>query len=132
MPATARSYRDTGLVNGQSYTHSVRTLSPNGSSAAVAAAPVVPATVPSTPKITATTPGRGSITVTWTKPSDQGRAISAFELRSGTTVRSVGPTVRKATLSGLAKGKKLRVGVRARNAIGWGQMGLSPYVTTRR
>ena len=130
VPATARSYRDTGLVNGQSYTYSVRTLSPDGSSAAIASPPVVPATVPATPKITSTTPGSGSVTVSWTKPSDQGRAITAFELRSGTTVRLVGPTVLKATLSGLPKGKKLRVGVRARNAIGWGQMGLSPYVTT--
>jgi len=132
VPSTARSYRDAGLVNGQSYTYSVRTLSPDGSSTAVVSPPVVPATVPSTPKITSTAPGSGSVTVSWTKPSDQGRAITAFELRSGTTVRLVGPAVLKATLSGLPKGKKLRVGVRARNAIGWGQMGLSPYVTTRR
>ena len=41
-------------------------------------------------------------------------------------------TVRKATLTGLAKNTKLRVGVRAKNAVGWGAYGYSPYVTTKK
>ena len=38
----------------------------------------------------------------------------------------------KATLTGLAKNTKLRVGVRAQNAMGWGSQAFTPYVTTKR
>ncbi len=119
-PAAARSFRNSGLVNGQSYTYSVRTLSPDGSSAAVAAPPVVPATVPAAPLITAATAGRGSVTLTWKKPSDQGRAISGYRLVSGTKSLAVGASVLKATLTGLARGANVTVGVQARNVLGYG------------
>jgi hypothetical protein len=132
LPATARSFSDTGLVNGTSYTYTVRTVSPDGSSAAVAAPPVIPATVPSAPTITSTTPGTGSVTVVWKKPSDQGRAITGYRVVSGTKSVSVGASALKATLSGLAKGATVRVSVQAQNALGWGAIAYSPYVTTKR
>jgi len=110
----------------------VKALSPDGSSAAVTAPAVIPATAPSVPTITATSVGSGSVTVTWKAPSSGGRPISGYQLLSGTKTLSVGPTVLKATLTGLAKGAKLRVGVRARNAVGWGNQAFTPYVTTRR
>ncbi|MCW2807956.1 MAG: hypothetical protein JWQ93_1911 [Marmoricola sp.] len=122
VPATSRSVTDTGLVNGTSYSHTVRALSPDGSSDAVAAAPVVPATVPSAPVISAATAGRGSVTLTWKKPNDRGRAITGYRLVSGTRSLLVGPTVPKATLSGLAKGVNVTVGVQARNALGYGAL----------
>jgi hypothetical protein len=135
LPAAARSYAATGLVNGTSYTYSVRTLSPDGNSAPVAAPAVVPkapVTAPAAPAITATTTGSGSVTVTWTAPSAGGSAITGYQLLSGTKTLSVGATVRKATLTGLAKNAKVRVGVRAKNAVGWGGYGYSPYVTTKK
>ena len=135
LPATARSHTATGLTNGTSYTYSVKALSPDGNSAAVAAPAVVPkapATAPAAPKITATSVGSGSVTVTWTAPSTGGSAITGYQLLSGTKTLSVGPTVRKATLSGLAKGAKVRVGVRAQNAVGWSPQAYTAYVTTKR
>ena len=135
LPATARSHTATGLTNGTSYTYSVKALSPDGNSAAVAAPAVVPkapATAPAAPKITATSVGSGSVTVTWTAPSTGGSAITGYQLLSGTKTLSVGPTVRKATLTGLAKNAKVRVGVRAKNAVGWGAQAYTAYVTTKR
>ncbi|WP_081682793.1 fibronectin type III domain-containing protein [Marmoricola sp. URHB0036] len=132
---TARSYAATALTNGTSYTFSVKTLSPDGSSAAVPAPAVVPkapVTVPSAPTITATTPGSGSITVTWTAPATGGSAITGYQLLNGTKTLSVGPTVRKATLTGLPKNTKTRVVVRAKNAVGWSAYAYSPYVTTKK
>jgi hypothetical protein len=119
-PSTARSFRDPGLVNGRSYTYSVRALSPHGWSVAVAAPSVIPATVPSAPAVSAATTGRGSVTLTWRKPKGQGRAITGYKLVSGTKSLLVSPSVLKATLTGLARGKNVRVGVQARNALGYG------------
>lgn len=135
LPATARTFADTGLTNGTSYTYSVKTLSPDGDSAAVSAPAVVPqapATVPGAPKVTATSVGSGSVTITWTAPTTGGSPITAYQLVSGSKTLTVGSTVRKATLTGLPKNTKLRVGIRAQNAVGWGAYGYSPYVTTKR
>jgi hypothetical protein len=110
-------------------------LSPDGDSAAVTAPAVVPrapVTAPSAPKVTATSVGSGSVTITWTAPSTGGSAITGYQLVSGSKTLSVGSTVRKATLSGLARNTRLRVGIRAKNAIGWGAYGYSPYVTTKK
>jgi Fibronectin type III domain len=133
LPDTARSFDDTGLTNGTSYTYTVRTLSPGGNSEAVAAPAVVPATVPSPPTITATSVGSGSVTVTWKAPaSNGGRPLTAYQLLSGTRTLIVGPSTLKATLTGLPKNTRLRVGVRAQNAVGWGNQAFTPYVTTKR
>jgi hypothetical protein len=113
----------------------VRTLSPDGSSVPVAAPAVVPkapVTAPAVPVITATTAGSGSLTVTWTAPATGGSAITGYQLVSGTKTLSVASTVRKATLTGLAKNTKARVGVRAKNAIGWSSYAYSAYVTTKK
>jgi large repetitive protein len=113
----------------------VTTLSPDGSSAPVSAPavlPKAPVTVPSPPTITATTPGSGSITVTWTAPATGGSAITGYQLLNGSQTLSVGPTVRKATLTGLAKNTRTRVVVRAKNDVGWSAYAYSPYVTTKK
>lgn len=132
VPASARSFRDTGLTNGTSYRYTVRTLSTDGSSPAVAAAPVTPATVPSRPRIASAGAGRGSVTVTWKKAKARGRAVVAYRLSWGTRTLRVGPGVRKATLTGLPKGREVRVAVRAKNKIGWSRPGYTRRVTTRR
>jgi hypothetical protein len=132
VPATERSFHDTGLSNGTSYTYTVRTLSSGVPSVAVAAPPVTPATVPSRPRIVSATTGQGSVTVTWRKARARGRAVTAYQLVWGTKTLKVGPQIRKATLAGLPKGRQLRVGVRARNAIGWGKPDYTRSLTTRR
>jgi fibronectin type III domain protein len=139
LAAAARSFSDTGLVNGTSYAYSVRALSPDGASAAVSApavkptAPPPPVTAPGLPKITATSVGSGSVTVTWAAPtSTGGSAITGYQLLSGTRTLSVSATTRKATLTGLAKNAKVRVGVRAKNAVGYGNQAYTAYVTTKK
>ncbi len=57
--------------------------------------------------------------MTWTAPATGGSAITGYQLLNGSRTLSVGPTVRKATLTGLAKNTKTRVVVRAQNAVGW-------------
>ena len=123
---TARSFTDTGLVNGTRYTYSVKTLSPDGSSAAALSPAVVPATAPGAPAITSTSAGTGSVTVAWRQPADNGRAIIGYQLISGTKTLTVGPATLKATLTGL-KGA-VQVSVRARNELGWGPSSSTPYV----
>ncbi len=142
LPASARTFSDTGLVNGTGYAYSVRTLSPSGSSAAVSAptvtprapaAPPPPATPPGTPTVTAATTGSGSVTVTWKAPtSNGGSPIKAYQLLSGTKTLTVSGSTLKATLTGLPKNTKLRVGVRAQNAAGWGKQAYTAYVTTKK
>jgi hypothetical protein len=43
----------------------------------------------------------------------------------------VSPSRRKATLTGLPRRTKLRVAVRARNAMGWSAPAYTPYVRTK-
>jgi hypothetical protein len=132
VPATARFLRDTGLSNGTRYRYTVRTLSADGSSPAVAAAPVTPATVPSRPRIASADAGQGSVTVRWLKANARGRPVVAYQVSWGTKTLRVGPGVRTATLTDLPRGRELRVAVRARNALGWGKAGYTRQVTTRR
>ncbi len=130
--ATARSVRDTGLANGATYTYSVRTRSPAGDSAAVRSRSVVPATVPSRPRITRTRPGRGRVTVSWRRAAPQGRAINRYQVLGGHRYRLVSGRATRATLTGLPRGRRLRIGVRAHNARGWGPIVWSHPVKTRR
>jgi hypothetical protein len=131
VDAAARNFMDSGLINGTAYSYTVRTLSSDGDSAAVTAPSVTPATVPSAPTIVSTSSAKGSVTVTWKKPADNGRQILGYQLSSGTKTLDVGPAALKATLSGLPKGTT-RVGIRARNEMGWSTYAYTPYVRTRR
>lgn len=131
VAADARSLTDTGLVNGTSYTYSVRALASGGDSAWVSSAAVVPATVPGAPTIASTTAGAGAVTVAWRAPAANGRPILGYELSSSGRVLSVGASTLRATLSGLPRRTTLRVAVRARNAMGWGPSASTPYVRTK-
>jgi hypothetical protein len=132
VPADARSYRATGLTNGTSYVFSVRAMTADGWSGAVSAPAVVPATVPLQPRIGSAKAGKRSITVAWSRPDGRGSAITGYRLVCKGRVLDVGPGKRKATISGLPAGKRLRVGIRARNAVGWSATAYTKYVTTRR
>ncbi len=118
--ASARSINATGLANGTAYTFAVRALSPDGNSETVSSNTVTPATVPSAPSISSATPRRGSATLVWRKPAENGRPILGYQLISGARTLTVSASTLKATLTGLAKGKSVKIGVRARNAVGYG------------
>lgn len=125
-----REYVDTGLVNGSTYNYTVRALTADGSSAAVAAPAVVPAGVPTRPRIVEALPGKRSITVRWRAARPNGSAVTAYRLVSGGRAITVGPDRHRATIRRLPADRRLRVIVRARNAVGWGPAARSPYVVT--
>jgi len=115
---------------------SVPALAPTNEAPASAPAPAdpaaVPARVPSRPAVVSTSVGRRGVTVAWRKPDPHGRRILGYRLSRGTRVVNVGPRARRATLRGLPGGKRLRVAVRARNAVGWSRPTFTRYVTIRR
>ncbi|MEP9362040.1 fibronectin type III domain-containing protein [Nocardioides sp. CN2-186] len=120
VPAEARSFTDTGLVNGATYSYTVRTLTDDGSSVAVSSPDVVPATVPTRPGAPTIKAGRARVTVGWRDSLPQGSAVTAYRLvYLGRTV-TVGAGANRATIKHLRAGKKIRVGIQARNAVGWG------------
>ncbi len=127
----ARTYADTGLVNGTSYAYTVRALTADGASAAVAAPVVVPAGVPGRPRIVSAKPGTRRITVTWRVAGPNGSPVTAYRLTSAGRTRTVGPGRHRATISRLPADRRLRVVLRARNAVGWGPAARTAYVVTR-
>ena len=126
-----RSYDDTGLVNGETYSYEVRALTASGPSAAVASPEFVAAGVPVVPARPKATPGKRKVTVTWVAADPRGSAVTAYRLTVlGRTV-DVGPDALRKTIRGLPAKKRLRVGVRARNEVGWGPVVFTKFVRTR-
>jgi hypothetical protein len=119
------SLRVSGLRNGTRYGFIVRALSAAGSSAASGPAHVVPATVPAPPRFWAKSPARRQLAVSWKAADPRGRAITSYEVTVGSKRRVVPATARRVVQTGLRRGAKVRVTVRARNAIGWGSAGRS-------
>jgi hypothetical protein len=133
VPASAGSLRFTGLVNARRYTFSVRTVAARGVSAWPPAATAIPATVPTRPRISKATAARhGSVVLSWRASAGQGRAITGYQVLSGRRSVVVGASSLRAALRGLPKRVKVRVGVRAKNAVGWSAVTWSPVVRTRR
>jgi hypothetical protein len=99
----------------------------------VTAVTIKPATAPGRPTISSTAVGKQSITVSWSKPSDDGGSpVTGYKLVSGTKTLTVGATTTRATITGLTAGRRARVSVQAKNAIGLGAAAYSPYVTPKR
>lgn len=126
-----RSYADTGLVNGQTYSYEVRTLTASGPSAAVASPSFVPAGRPVVPARPKATPGKRKVTVTWEAAKPRGSAVTAYRLTVPGRTVTVGADARRATIKRLPARKRLRVGVQARNGAGWGPVVYSKFVRTR-
>lgn len=131
LPAGARSYADSHLVNGRRYTYGVRALSGDRSSPAVTTS-VVPATVPAAPRIRWVRPGKRKVTLSWAAAGPRGSRVMAYQLRYLGRTKKVGPARRKATIDMLPAGRRLKVGIRARNHVGWGAVSYSKPVRTRR
>ncbi len=129
--AAARSFADTGLVNGQAYSYEVRTLTASGPSAAVASPQFVPAGRPVLTARPKATPGKRRVTVTWPAADPRGSAVTAYRLTVGGRTVQVGPTVSRRTIRGLPRHQRLRVGVAARNGVGWGPVAHTRFVRTR-
>ena len=114
----------TDLVNGRSYTVQVA-MSING---IVQGDPVsgsaTPAAKPSTPSAPSLTPGNKQLTVSWTAPSDNGAAISDYDVQyklssvTGWTDANHAGAGTSTTLSSLTNGQRYDVQVRAKNAVG--------------
>jgi hypothetical protein len=94
--------------------------------------PSVPATVPRPPRVLSAKAGKRSVTVTWAKADGRGSAVTGYRLTYRGKTLNVGAGKLRATLSGLPAGKRLRIGIRARNGVGWSAIAYTKYVTTRR
>ena len=131
VPANSRSVRVAGLRNGSAYTFSVRALTSSGASAAATPVRLVPGTVPSAPRLGTLSPGRARMGVAWSAALAQGRTVTAYEVVSGRHHVITSSGVRRTVLRGLPARAAVRVGVRARNAFGWGPVRWSRVVRTR-
>lgn len=132
VPASARSFRATGLTNGTVYVFSVRALTADGSSATVSAPAVVPATVPTSPRIRSAKAGKRRVTLAWTRADGRGSAVTGYRLVCRGKATNVGPGRLRATLAKLPARKRLRVSVQARNAVGLSRPVYTKYVRTKR
>jgi subtilisin family serine protease len=116
-----------GLVNGTTYSVSIRAISLDGNGAATTPVSATIPTAPATPAIGSATANAGrSATVTWTLGSNGGSAITshvvtAYLNGSGTAAKTVtvnGATSVTASVTGLTAGGSYTFKVQARNAYG--------------
>ena len=128
----------TGLVNGTAYEVQVRARNANGVGPWSTAGEATPVSVPARPSTPTVEPGNAKLVVTWTAPSDNGSAITAYHVEhcTGTCAADSSewtanravvdtPAAMPATrheISGLSNDPPTlyRVRVRAVNAIGEG------------
>jgi hypothetical protein len=115
-----------GLVNGTTYSVSIRAVSLVSDGTASTAVSATPASVPNAPTIgTATAIAGLSATVTWTAPANGGSPITGYTInayRSGSTaVARTGTALSSAvsgSISGLTSGTSYTFKVLAKNVIG--------------
>ncbi|WP_243057794.1 fibronectin type III domain-containing protein [Nocardioides sp. SR21] len=110
-----------GLVNGSTYTFTVKAINALGSSAASPpSAAVVPATVPGTPTEVTATRGPRSAAISWRAPADNGSPITGYTItiNPGGTTATVAGTQTRTTIKGLANGTSYTFTVSATNTVG--------------
>lgn len=90
-----------------------------------------PELAPTRPVLRSVKAGARRVTVAWSAADGRGNPVTAYRLKvlKRTVVVDAG-TLRR-TLRGLPADRRLRVGVQAGNAIGWGPTAWSRYVRTR-
>jgi titin len=125
VPATARSYVFSDLINGTTYRLYVRAQNAAGNSpwASVLTTPFPPATRPATPAMTRVDAASRRATLRWTYTSgDNGGApLIRYQVQRGTTAatrQNLSPTTRAKTFRRLTNGRRYTFYVRAQNRIG--------------
>ena len=142
---TAHSHGDTttsttisGLDNGTSYHVQVRAYNANVKGSWSNSTTGTPNILPGTPDAPTVTRGNGSLSVSWTKPSNSGSAITGYVVRrcSGSNCDSEtnptwtnknvsGGSTTSTTLSSLTNGTEYSVQVAAKNTAGTGSFSSS-------
>lgn len=123
-----------GLPNGMPSTFTVTATNVIGTGPASSASnSVTPFGLPGVPVVLADggrslTPDDGFAVVEWTAPSNNGSAITAYEVRSSPGSAFVSVANSPATLTGLTVGTPYSFSVRAINAAGTGDAGVSAAV----
>jgi hypothetical protein len=86
----------------------------------------IPIVLPAVPQTLTITRGVRRANVTWTLAGSDGNVgITGFQVRQGTGVRSLAPTARSFTFTGLQPVTRYPIAVRVQNVLGWG-----PWVET--
>lgn len=109
------------LINGLSYTFTVRATNAVGTSpASPASAAITPAAVPAPPIGLIATRGDKSAQVTWTPAADNGSPITAYTITAspGGATTTVAGTLTTAKIIGLTNGSTYTFTVKAANALG--------------
>ena len=126
----------TGLTNGASATFTVTATNGAGTGPASSASnAVTPFGLPGVPSAVAVdagrslTPDEGLATVQWVAPSSNGSAITSYDVRASPGSVSASVASSPVTLSGLSVGTAYTFSVRAINAAGAGDAGVSSVVT---
>ena len=126
---TARSFTVTTLTNGTTYQVQVRATNVRGDGAWSASASVTVG-APSAPAAPTVTPGNGSLVVTWTAATNNGSAITDYDLRRCNTgcntatnwteieMDAAANTARSYTITTLTNSTTYQVQVRATNTHG--------------
>ena len=128
---TATSATLASLTNGTAYQVQVRAQNANGEGPWSSAAKETPAGKPTKPSTPTVTTGDQELTVTWTAPSDNGSAITGYNLQYCTstsdctddtnwTEDSPSDTSLSHTITGLTNSTTYKVRLRATNSVGSG------------
>ena len=124
--AYSTSFVFPGLINGNTYQFSVKTVNGSGQSAPSGTVNIVPVGIPSPPIIRTVVAGSKSITLTWSIPaSDGGSAVTSYNIVSvytinPVTIRTIDPDLTRIsyTMRGLTPGVAYVFYVTAKNAVG--------------
>ena len=128
---TTTSCLVSGLINGTSYTFTVKAINVVGMSAAsVASQSVTPVTTPSVPRSFAATVGNQSVSFVWDAPSRNGGTpilgyvVSDLDGNNCTTTQAL-----TCTIDGLTNGQSYKFTVSAQNAVGFSSTSTAVSVT---
>ena len=124
-----------GLTNGTTYRATVRAYSALGPGLASAnSTSFVPYKAPSAPSIVSISPSDGQITVTWSAASNNGSAITRYDVEAqpGGNSCSTSGTGTSCTISPLTNGTAYSISVYATNEAGGGDVASSDTLITPR